>query len=178
MGRRARRNNRGVHRGLLAMLIVIGLTGSLLSTAPQAGAATAPPGRAGSLDTTFGSGGISTLSVPGMTLSPLTHVLVQPDGKLVIGGVQTNLAGSIVVARFNANGTLDTSFGGGNGYVKPGLGSSSLDAISGWGVSGLRRGDLALQSNGRIVVTSSDLTGTKVAVARLKSDGSPDTTFG
>ena len=61
-----------------------------------------------------------------MTLAALTHVLVQPDGKLVVGGVQTNVAGSLVVARLNANGTLDTSFGGGKGYVKPGLGSSSL----------------------------------------------------
>ena len=39
MGRRARRNKRGAHRGLLATLVLIGLTGSLLSAAPAAVAA-------------------------------------------------------------------------------------------------------------------------------------------
>ena len=167
-----------MHRSVLALVTLVGLTGSLLAAAPEAVAATAPAGRAGSLDTTFGSGGIATLTVPGETLAALSHVLVQPDGKLVVGGVQPNVAGSVVVARLNANGSVDTSFGGGKGYVKPGLGSSSLDAITGWGVSGLRRGDIALQPDGRIVVTSSDMSGTKVAVARLKTDGSMDTTFG
>ncbi len=82
----ATRKGRRVNRGVLAILTLIGLTGSLLSAAPPATAAPAPPGRAGSLDTTFGSGGIATLSIPGMTLTPLGHVLVQPDGKLVVGG--------------------------------------------------------------------------------------------
>ena len=140
MATRDAANKKRVQRCLLALVTLAGLTGSLLSSAPEAVAATAPAGRGGSLDTTFGSGGIATLTVPGETLSALSHVLVQPDGKLVVGGVQPNVAGSLVVARLNTNGSLDTSFGGGKGYVKPGLGSSSLDAITGWGVSGLQAG--------------------------------------
>ncbi len=119
MGRRATRDKRRMHRGVLAIVTLVGLAGSLLAAAPEAVAATAPAGRAGSLDTTFGSGGIATFSIAGMTLSSLGSVLVQPDGKLVVGAIQTNVAGSLVVARLNPNGSLDTSFGGGKGYVKP-----------------------------------------------------------
>ena len=127
---------------MLTIVTLVGLTGSLLATAPEAVAAAAPAGRAGSLDTTFGSGGIATFSIAGMTLSSLGSVLVQPDGKLVVGAIQTNVAGSLVVARLNPNGSLDTSFGGGKGYVKPGVGGTSTDDDhdSGWGVSSLRHG--------------------------------------
>lgn len=75
----------------------------------------------GSLDPTFGNGGlaISTVSVsslqgPGMIL--------QPDGKILLDG-------GIVVTRFNANGSLDTSFGS-SGSISTGL-LSTFGAIQG-----------------------------------------------
>src|SRR4051794_35334371 len=132
-----RRDKGRVQRGFLALVTLVGLTASLLVASPDAVAATAPANRAGSLDTTFGSGGIATVSIPGLTLSALSPVLVQPDGKLVLGGIQTGVAGSLVVARLNPNGTLDASFGG-RGYVEPGLSSASDDTAGGWGLAGLR----------------------------------------
>src|SRR3954469_16422017 len=59
----------------------------------------------GSLDTTFGTGGIVTTSLTSKGSDFATAVLLQPDGKLVAAGTG--------LARFNSNGTLDTSFGSG-----------------------------------------------------------------
>src|SRR4051794_27502223 len=178
MAARARRDKRRVQRGLFALVTLIGLTASLLITAPDAVGAPAPAGAAGSLDTTFGSAGIARVSVPGLALTALTRALVQVDGKVVVAGSQPDTAGTMVVARLNTNGTLDTSFGNGAGFVKPGLGAASADVVGAWGFPGLGRGQIALLATGKIVVTGADATGTKVAVARLMPDGSLDSTFG
>ena len=83
----------------------------------------------GSLDTTFGTGGIViTLSLFGN----FAAVAVQPDGKIVAGGGEN-------VARYNSDGSLDSSFGSG-GIVSMGQ-PVSITAI-----------DLA--ANGNIAVTS------------------------
>ena len=80
---------------------------------------------AGQLDPTFGSGGIVSTFLPttatGKTsTSDSPHqVLVQSDGKILeVGEVDTTLANKthitqIGLARYNANGSLDTSFGSG-----------------------------------------------------------------
>ena len=70
----------------------------------------------GSLDTTFGTNGLSITN-----LSDLSNVdfstpdrsdkllAIQPDGKLIVAGDTSN--GQFFVARFNSNGSLDTTFG-------------------------------------------------------------------
>jgi len=72
---------------------------------------------AGDLDSTFGGDGKVTTRFKG---GPKTigGVAVQPDGKIVVvGGVNPFLTSASVdakfaLARYNADGTLDTSFGG------------------------------------------------------------------
>jgi uncharacterized delta-60 repeat protein len=67
----------------------------------------------GTLDTTFGTGGIVNVDFTGAQDS--SHVtLVQPDGKLLVVG-QVAVAGiyQIAVARFDPDGALETSFGTG-----------------------------------------------------------------
>jgi uncharacterized delta-60 repeat protein len=78
----------------------------------------------------------------------------------------------MLVARFNTNGTLDTSFGGGIGYVRlDGPGSPS--EAEGF--------DVAIQpADGKIVVVgTTTVTGGpgNVMVARFNVDGTPDATF-
>jgi uncharacterized delta-60 repeat protein len=71
----------------------------------------------GSLDTSFGSGGTVTTPISAYSLEP-GGVALQPDGKVVVvgtdnvyvSGVYTRL---IILVRYNANGTLDTTFGTG-----------------------------------------------------------------
>jgi uncharacterized delta-60 repeat protein len=92
----------------------------------------------------------------------------QPDGKLVTGGITTSVVAGVTntdfgLARYTADGSLDSAFGVG-GRVVTDFGSA--DEI--WGI--------ALEPDGRIVAAGR--TGTNLAVARYNADGSLDPTFG
>jgi uncharacterized delta-60 repeat protein len=94
------------------------------------------------------------------------------DGKIVLGGY-TNQGGvgyDFMVARFNTDGSLDTSFDG-DGIQAVDFGSYADFAYG-----------VALQADGKIVVAGNsyqnDTTGDDFAVARLNPDGSLDVTFG
>ena len=90
----------------------------------------------GTLDTTFGTGGkviqpISSADDKGYSLA------IQPDEKILLGGT---CDGDFCIARFNPNGTLDTTFGNGGKVIQP-IGSSSDFGNS-----------LAIQSDGKILL--------------------------
>jgi uncharacterized delta-60 repeat protein len=123
----------------------------------------------GSLDTTFGSGGVVTADVA--SPSEARAVAVQLDGRLVVGGVSFNgTVDGFALARYNANGTLDGSFGS-LGKVLTAIGPSHAGAES-----------VALQPDGKIVAAGYSYTGTSnyfiIALARYNPNGSPDTAFG
>ncbi len=119
-----------------------------------------PMANPGGLDTTFGSGGKKTINFGGTDAARV--VLVQPNGRIVVAGGGA-AASSFCVARLRTNGTLDTTFGSGGKRVIDFGG----DVESVYGA--------ALQSDGKIVLAGdSDL---RVAVARLKPNGSLDTSF-
>jgi uncharacterized delta-60 repeat protein len=114
----------------------------------------------GDLDTSFGSGGKKTINFGGTDAARV--VLVQANGRIVVAG-GGGAASSFCVARLRTNGTLDTTFGSGGKRVVDFGG----DDESVYGA--------ALQPDGKIVLAGdSDL---RVAVARLSSNGSLDTTF-
>jgi len=71
----------------------------------------------GSLDSSFGSSGkVITTSLPKPAAANV--VLIQPDNKIVAVGFSTGAAGSdFTLVRYNADGSLDSSFGSG-GLVK------------------------------------------------------------
>ena len=124
----------------------------------------------GSLDTTFGGGdGLATLD-----LGPdadLNNLALAPDGKIVaVGRVDATAAGTVwdwAVARFNADGSPDTTFGGGDGWVTQDFFNFG-DAA--WGV--------AVQPDNKIVVTGvAQAANQQIAVVRYNADGSIDTAF-
>jgi uncharacterized delta-60 repeat protein len=127
----------------------------------------------GSLDQSFGSGGKVKTHFPGVdnTGSSATSAALQPDGKLVVGGYykkNDRTPHEFAVARYNSNGTLDSTFGqAGNVMTRIGLG----DAFS-FGI--------ALQSNGRIVLAGYSYTTADHAftLAGYTSNGSLDSSFG
>jgi uncharacterized delta-60 repeat protein len=125
----------------------------------------------GNLDTTFGSGGIVNTQVgTGVNgFSGVSRLLVQPDGKIVaVGGGSTSTGSEWALARYNSDGSLDTSFG------TAGISTSSITGSDG-------ESDSALQSNGQIVVTggSRPARGSGLLeVGVYNPDGSPDTSFG
>jgi uncharacterized delta-60 repeat protein/uncharacterized repeat protein (TIGR01451 family) len=114
----------------------------------------------GSLDSGFdGDGRVTT---PFGETDVATGVAVQPDGKIVTTGYS---AFDFALARYNADGTLDTGFSG-DGKVTTDFGSGTVDGSS----------DLALQPDGKIVAAGSSQT--DFAVARYNLDGSLDGGFG
>ncbi|GAB4483392.1 MAG: hypothetical protein OHK0044_32620 [Burkholderiaceae bacterium] len=122
----------------------------------------------GSLDTSFGNGGKVVTAIGGANASAYAVVLA-PSGKIVVAGASHNGADyDFALARYNTDGTPDTSFGGGGKVVTP-IGSSDDGAQA-----------LALAPDGRIVVAgySRGGTGNDFALARYNADGSLDTSFG
>jgi uncharacterized delta-60 repeat protein len=124
----------------------------------------------GRLDASFGKHGKVLVSF-GRSGSTAWSIALQPDGKIVAVGSNHGEHESWVVARFNANGALDRSFGDG-GTVATALESSS-EAYA-----------VTIDSNGKIVVlgdscqTEDPWTGCELALARYDVDGSLDPSFG
>ncbi len=122
---------------------------------------------AGALDPTFGDGGIVTTDIgySGDDNAFDVATLSQGDGKLLVAGETDR---GMTVVRYNADGTLDGTFG------DAGIGAVDV------GTSGELTRGLALQADGKIVVagTCFDSTGRDFAVARLNADGTVDTGFG
>jgi len=115
----------------------------------------------GVLDPGFGNGGTVVMDItPG---AGIEAIAIQPDGKIVAGGF-----GDSPVERFNADGTLDSSFGLGGFAPSP----VPFNDFLAFGV--------ALQADGKIVAAGSVFNNTKqvFGVVRYNHDGSLDSGFG
>ncbi len=122
----------------------------------------------GSLDSSFGTAGITLLGAGGSPAGLLPTgfwLLIQPDGKILAIGYSANETYQLF--RLTSSGALDSSFG---------TGGSATPLGQGFGIGG------ALQSDGKIVVTLELFDQTKqtffFALTRYNSDGTLDTTFG
>ena len=122
----------------------------------------------GTLDNTFGTNGVVTYE-GGHGNDGFRGVAIQADGKIVVSGYTKIATGfDVLTARYNSDGALDSTFGT-NGVA-------TYDG--GHGDDGAR--GVAIQSNGKIVVSGGDYNGTDldVLVLRYNSDGTPDNAFG
>jgi uncharacterized delta-60 repeat protein len=129
----------------------------------------------GSVDAAFGPYGEGFFDIyDGGNLSK--RVLVTPGGKILLGGSTLTDASdrNLVILQYNANGTLDTTFGNQGASVILHNGSESFY-------------DFALQSDSRIIVLASSTNGFQSApnyieqllmVVRLTANGAPDPIFG
>ncbi|MGW2205231.1 calcium-binding protein [Streptomyces sp. NPDC001774] len=121
---------------------------------------------AGSLDTTFGDGGVRLLTAFGQPAGG-QDVAVRPDGRIVAAGYT---GGRFAVARLLADGTPDATFDG-DGVVTTDPDPTSPEA-GGTGRS------LALQSDGKVVVGGEvGTTRFDFMLIRYNADGSLDTGF-
>ena len=108
----------------------------------------------GSLDTSFGTNG--TVHTTGGEYS----IAIQPDGKIITSaGAPFNNPSEYGIRRYNANGSVDTTFGIG------GVADVALAATA-----------VVLQTDGKIVAAGE--ASNSFAVARLNSNGTADTSFG
>jgi len=151
------------NRRIRTMLAAVSFGVTLLAI-DTASVAAAP----GDLDLSFGSGG---RVIADFNFSSTAHaVVLQPDGKMiVVGEGRTNSPSDFLVARYNTDGSLDTSFGSGGLVLTDFFGSDHAIAV-------------ILQPDGKIVAAgASDASGignSNFALARYNADGSLDSTFG
>ncbi|HTE45283.1 MAG TPA: hypothetical protein VK636_08590, partial [Gemmatimonadaceae bacterium] len=127
----------------------------------------------GTPDAGFGTAGQADFAFPGEITSTPEAVAIQPDGRIVVAGiVNDNSRDDFAVARYNANGALDGSFGI-SGRLIVDFASASARA---WSV--------ALQADGKILVAGQAAFpdgpsfDNDFAVTRLTTAGALDATFG
>lgn len=135
----------------------------------------------GSLDDSFGNGGIVTTSFLGFPVGARS-VALYPDGRIVVVGYvdyDNDQDSDFGIARYNGDGSLDTTFDN-DGKVITGLtrfnvGHHAFDNSA---------HEVAVQSDGKIVVAGFVGGGPNLGLgpdfglARYNIDGSPDTNFG
>ncbi|MDB5324320.1 MAG: Delta-60 repeat-containing protein [Phycisphaerales bacterium] len=119
----------------------------------------------GAADASFGNAGIESIAVPGPSDDGAIAVVVQGDGKYIVGGAFNNAHDEqthAALARYRADGTLDPAFGE-SGQVRIRLGR-------GKGIAGL-----ALAAGGKILAVGGAFD--SGFVARFNPDGSLDKSF-
>ena len=118
----------------------------------------------GSLDASFGSGGKVITDFGGSDAA--LAVALQPDGKIVAAGSSSN---NFALARYNADGSLDSTFGSGGKITTDFFGfSDSAQAV-------------IIQPDGKIVAAGIARPAVSIGdfgLVRYNSNGSLDTTFG
>lgn len=121
----------------------------------------------GSVDTSFGSGGKLTTAFPGSDGDRANALVIQKDGKIVVGGqasFSTSTSGvDFALARYLPSGALDTGFGTGGRVTTPVSSNAGSDKIFG----------LALQGD-RIVAAGGDV----FQLTRYTAAGELDSSFG
>jgi competence ComEA-like helix-hairpin-helix protein len=122
----------------------------------------------GTLDTSFGNTGNVTTDIEGSLDEGIGTVIVQPDGKIIAAGSSTiNEMGDFATVRYNADGSLDTTFGTGGKVITDIANRDNFGSTA------------ALQPDGRIIVAGRSFSGANndFALARYRSDGSLDASF-
>lgn len=119
----------------------------------------------GSLDTTFNGTGIVTTTISGYDIG--LSVVAQADGRIVVAGYSYNPNPVFTLVRYNANGSLDTTFNG-TGKVTTAIGGNSDVGQS-----------VVVQGDGKIVVAGRSYGFTNdFALVRYNANGSLDAGFG
>ncbi len=90
-------------------------------------------------------------------------VVIQDNGKIVVAGYSWQIFPDFALWRYNADGTPDVSFGGGDGVVLTDFGGTDVARA------------VAIQVDGKIVVAGN--SNADCAVARYNVHGSLDTSF-
>jgi uncharacterized delta-60 repeat protein len=122
----------------------------------------------GTLDAAFGSGGKVMTDFGGL-FDQATAVALQSDKKIVVAGLTDQGQGNandLAVARYNTDGSLDTSFGSGGKQVLDLSGDDDVVTA------------IAIQSDGKILIAgvTGRNGGRDFLLARLNVDGTLDTT--
>ncbi len=123
----------------------------------------------GTLDTTFGTGGISAITMgSGYRQDIATTLALQPDGKIIAAGYTRliNASTNSVLVRLTSHGTPDSTFGI-NGIV-----------ISNQSISNDYFYTMTIKPDGKILAAGSVNGATATQIVQFDSTGKVDSTFG
>ncbi|HYV93556.1 MAG TPA: T9SS type A sorting domain-containing protein [Chitinophagales bacterium] len=121
----------------------------------------------GTLDNTFSGDGMLNADLGGNEYG--NALALQPDGKIIMVGNQLNNSSDVAVARFNADGTFDNTFGNGGIVITDVFGSDDEGT------------NVLVQDDGKILVIGDAYNTTALIdllLIRYNADGTPDNTFG
>src|SRR5688572_25218478 len=120
--------------------------------------------QSGQLDLSFGTNGKIVTDL-GTSVDIGRSIVIQPDGKLVVGGVSGS---QFVIVRYNVDGTADSTFGI-NGVA---LSPSTMGPCSGF--------SLVRQTDGKFIIAGAKGTNPTLmfAACRFDSTGVVDISFG
>lgn len=127
----------------------------------------------GALDASFGVNGIVTTDIPGYS-SKGEAVALQSDGKIILGGsiCVSSPECDFILARYDSNGSLDTSFDG-DGIV--------ITDFDYYGLTDSKLSAIGIQTDGKILVVGQRVDCcpdfSVISLARYNPDGSLDTSF-
>ncbi|HEY2712728.1 MAG TPA: hypothetical protein VGI60_09465 [Chthoniobacterales bacterium] len=148
------------------------VVGGQSGTYPVFHAALARYNTNGRLDRTFGTGGKTTAALDSGG-DGAQAIALQPDGKIVTAGsvIHNNFTLAFILGRFNADGSLDQTFGN-HGSIQTTFGDPSAEG-----------NDVVLQSDGKIIVVGSSGAGSysalnDFAIARYNANGTIDQSYG
>ena len=138
----------------------------------------------GQPDPSFGVNGRVITPIPGIEAQEVTAMVIQDDGKIVVGGSGIRYGvgpcvwtGDFILARYNTDGSLDSAFGN-NGIVLTNF--TWFNQTEGNSTDNLTC--LALQPDGKILAGGyGNLCSEQIRrsnLVRYKTNGEPDSTFG
>lgn len=123
----------------------------------------------GDLDTSFGNNGVVYSDFEGMVEEVAKEMVIQGDGKIVVAGLARDASNNAflpVIARYNIDGTLDTSFGNfGQGIIRGELSDFYIQ-------------DIAVQGDGKLVTVGYHPTLAHWNIRKYEANGSRDHSFG
>ncbi len=123
----------------------------------------------GAIDSSFGTNGISTISLGSTLWGAIFTIKIQPNGKIVVSGRETGATNNykFLLMRFNVNGFLDSSFG-----------ANGINITSIGDINDTR--DMAIQNDGKIIQAGYARFGSdgEYALVRFNNDGTIDNSFG
>ncbi|HQU84467.1 MAG TPA: hypothetical protein PKY59_15120 [Pyrinomonadaceae bacterium] len=128
----------------------------------------------GTIDNAYGTNGSVQITIPYFvpTLGKIYSAARQPDGKIVIVGYDRSSNYIPLVARYNEDGTLDTTFAGGTGISRPDLTFFGDDKFY----------SVLIQPDGKILIAGganlTDSTYPNFCLMRYLPNGVADTSFG
>jgi uncharacterized delta-60 repeat protein len=131
---------------------------------------------ANQFDTGFGTGGKTTTAIGTVDDTPFA-MAIQSDDRLVVAGYSDNGSQRVfALARYNTDGSLDTTFN--SAGSQPGIVTASIGTVDDAAYA------LAIQSDGKLVAAGYTNYGTllnpqyRIALVRFETNGDLDTSFG